>query len=228
MDYFKTWNEAITHSIQNIWAKVASFIPELVGALLILIIGLLIASLLGKVVKKLVNYTHVDKIFHKLGIANRFENLGITFNVGGLVGWIVKWFFVVVTLIAAVDVLHLPQVTSFLQDVALYIPNVMVAVIILVIGLIIGQFAFQLVDKSAKAYHLTASSSEALAAITKWAIVIFSFMASLSQLNIATHLIEILFQGFVAMLAISFGLAFGLGGKEKAGKFLDNIDRKHM
>lgn len=225
MNYFATWNEAIKASLQNIWAKIVSLVPEILGALVILVIGLLVASALGKLVKKLVHITHVDDLFHKVGIVKKFDDVGVKFSVSGVVGWIVKWFFIIVTLIAVVDVLKLAQVTKFLQDVALYIPNVVVAVIILVIGLVIGQFAAQIVEKSSKASHLTAAASDALAALTKWSIVIFSLLASLTQLSIATDLIKILFTGFVAMLAIAFGLAFGLGGKEKANGLLDKLGK---
>ena len=226
MNYFSTWNEAIMASLQNIWGKVISLVPQLIGALLVLIIGLIVASLLGKLTRKLVNYTHVDKLFLKFKVTEKFESMGLKFNVAAIVAWIVHWFFIIVTLIAVVDILKLEQVTLFLQDVALYIPNVVVAVIILVIGLVIGQFVFQVVEKSSKASHLTASASDALAAIAKWAIVIFALMASLSQLGIATRLIEILFTGFIAMLAVAFGLAFGLGGKEKASRLLEDWGKK--
>lgn len=226
MNYFKTWNEAILASLHNIWAKIVYFIPEFIGALLILIIGLIIAGGLGKLAKKLIHYTRVDKVVHKIGLAGKFENLGMQLSVSGIIGWIVKWFFIVVTLIAAVDILKLTQVTNFLEDVALYIPNVVVAVVILVIGLVIGQFAYQVVEKSTKASHLTRASAHSLAAIAKWAIVIFSLMASLSQLKIASRLIEILFTGFVAMLALALGLAFGLGGRDKASKFLEDMEKK--
>lgn len=228
MEYFQTWNEAIVSSLQNVWAKIVDFVPELLGALIILIVGLIVASALGKVVKKLVHYTHVDKAVARVGLAQKFEEMGLHFTVGGIVGWIVKWFFIVVVLMAVVDILKLEQVNLFLQDVALYIPNVIVAVVILVIGLIIGQFTYQVIEKSAKASHLTAASSHSLAVLAKWSIIIFSLMASLSQLRIATRLIEILFMGLVAMLALAFGLAFGLGGKDKADKFLGDLNKKNM
>lgn len=226
MNYFKTWNEAIVASLQNIWGKIVAFVPEIIGALIILLVGLLVAAALGKLAKKLVHLTHVDALAHKLGATQKFEDMGMHFSISGIIGWIVKWFFIVVALIAAVDILKLQQVTTFLQDVALYIPNVIVAVVILVIGLVIGQFAFQVVEKTSKASHLTAHVGDVLAAIAKWSIVIFSLMASLTQLSIATQLIQILFTGFVAMLAIALGLAFGLGGKEKASHFLEKLGGK--
>lgn len=225
MNYFKTWNEAILASLQNIWAKFVSFVPEVVGALLVLIVGLLVAGALGKLAKKLIHLTHIDTLAEKVGVTKKFSEIGLKLSVSGLIGWIIKWFFIVVTLIAAVDILKLDQVTKFLQDVALYIPNVVVAVVILVIGLVIGQFGHQIVEKTAKASHLTEHAGDALAAIAKWSIVIFALMASLTQLSIATKLIEILFTGFVAMLALALGLSFGLGGREKASNFLEKLGK---
>lgn len=226
MNYFATWNEAIRASLQNIWAKIVGLVPEILGALIVLAIGLVIASGLGQLVKKLVHLTRVDVLFSKVGVAKRFDDVGVKFSVSGVVGWIVKWFFIIVTLIAVVDILKLAQVTKFLQDVAFYIPNVIVAIIILVIGLVIGQFAHQIVEKSSKASHLTETAGDALAALAKWSIVIFALLASLTQLSIATDLIKILFTGFVAMLALALGLAFGLGGKEKANRFLDHLGKQ--
>lgn len=228
MEYFRTWNDAIVTSLQNMWTKVVSYVPELLGALVILIVGLIVASMLGALVKKLINYTHVDRIIARVGLTGKFESIGLHLSIGVVVGWIVKWFFIVVVLMTVVDILHLQQVNLFLQDVALYIPNVIVAVVILVIGLVIGQFTYQVIEKSAQASHLTASSAHVLALLAKWAIIIFSLMASLSQLSIATRLIEILFTGLIAMLALAFGLAFGLGGKDKANKFLADLDQKHL
>lgn len=226
MNYFTTWNQAIFASLQNIWVKIVALVPQILGAIVVLIVGLAVASALGKLVKKLIHYTRVDTLTEKFGLADKFERIGLKLSIAGILGWIVKWFFIIVVLIAVVDILKLQQITRFLQDVALYIPNVVVAVVILVAGLVIGQFTYQIVEKSAKASHVTANTGDVVAAIAKWAIVIFSLMASLSQLNIATRLIEIIFTGFVAMLALAFGLSFGLGGKEKAGRFLENLGKK--
>lgn len=226
MNYIATWKEVILASLQNIWGNVVGFLPEFVGALVVLLVGISFASLLGRGAKKVMHYTHVDKLVERVGLDKKFENIGMHLSVSGVVGWIVEWFFIVVVLIAVVDILHLDQVTQFLKDVALYIPNVVVAVIILVIGLVIGQFTYQIVGKSAHASHLTQSSADILAALSKWSIVIFSLMAGLSQLGIATGLIQILFTGLVAMLALAFGLAFGLGGKEAAQHYLEELRHK--
>jgi hypothetical protein len=154
-----------------------------------------------------------------------FDHLGTQFKVSTLIGWVVKWFFIVVTLLAVVNILNIPQVSSFLDQVLLYIPNVVVAIIILALGLIAGNFFYNVVNRAATASHMSAAAVSGLAALAKWAIVIFALMAALVQLGIAAGLIQILFTGFVAMLALAGGLAFGLGGRDKAARWLDKIDQ---
>jgi hypothetical protein len=223
MNYFQSWNDAVTASVQNLWNQVIAFVPNLVGALLVLIVGLILANVLSKLAHKLVMLTKVDSVVHKIDTARKMEEMGIKFSVSGLIAWLIKWFFIIVTLIAVVNILSLTEVTAFLNDVARYIPNVVVAVIILAVGMVVGQFVHDVVEKSTKASHVTAHTAHSLSSIAKWAIVLFSLMASLSQLQVARELIQIFFTGLVAMLAIAFGLAFGLGGKEKAAHWLDKV-----
>ena len=226
MNYFQTWNEAITASLQNLWGQIIAFVPSLIGALLVLIVGLILASVLSKLAHKLIVLTKVDSLVHKIDVAKKLEESGVKFTFSGLIAWLIKWFFIIVTFIAVVNILNLTEVTKFLQDVARYIPNVVVAVIILAVGLVVGQFVHDVVDKSAKASHITAHTAHTLSAIAKWALIIFALLASLTQLKVAIELIQILFTGLVAMLALAMGLAFGLGGKEHATRWLDKVTRK--
>lgn len=227
MNYLQTWNDAITASVQNLWSQIIAFLPSLVGALLVLIVGLIIAAVLSKLVHKLVSLTKIDMFIHKIEAIKKMESMGVKFNIANLIAWLVKWFFIIVTLIAVVNILKLTQVSVFLQNVADYIPNVVVAVIILAIGLVLGQFVHDVVEKSAKTSSLTMHTSHSLSTIAKWALVIFALMASLSQLKVAPELIQILFTGFVAMLALAFGLSFGLGCKDHAAKWLDKAMAKN-
>ncbi len=226
MNYFQTWNEAITTSLQNLWSQVIAFVPALIGALVVLILGLILANILGKLVHKLITLSKVDTLVHKIDIAKKLEDVGVKLTISGLIAWLVKWFVIIVTFTAVVNILGLIQVTEFLNDVARYIPNVVVAVIIITIGLVVGQFVHDVVEKSVKASHVTAHTAHTLSTISKWAIVLFALLAGLTQLGVATELIQILFTGFVAMLTISMGLAFGLGGKEHATKWLDEVMKK--
>jgi hypothetical protein len=225
MGYFTTWQEAFIASFQDLWFKFIAFIPQLLGALIILFVGLIIAASLGRITKKLISGLKVDTLIAKIGITKKFKEIGVQLNVSALIGWIVKWFFIIVVLVTVADILNWQQINSFLQDVALYIPNVLVAVAILVIGLIVGQFIHDIVAKSIQASGMFSNKASVLSKIAKWAVIIFALMASLIQLGIAERLIEIFFTGLVAMLALAFGLSFGLGGRDKAREWLEKSNK---
>ena len=221
MGYYTTWQETFIASFQDLWFKFIIFIPKLLGALIVLFIGLIIAASLGNIAKKLINKVKVDSLIRKIGITKKLEEVGLKLNLASLTGWIIKWFFIIVVLVTVADILGWQQVNQFLQDVALYIPNVLVAIAILVIGLLVAQFVYNLVEKSIKVSGVLPGQALPLAGIAKWAIIIFAVMAGLMQLSIADRLIEILFTGLVLMLALALGLAFGLGGKERARSWLE-------
>lgn len=151
-------------------------------------------------------------------------NIEVSFS--GLIGWVVKWFFIIVTLVAVVDILGINQITSFFEEVLLYLPNVVAAIFILAIGIVLGKFVSDLVAKAVSASNMQANLRAMLAPTAKWAIFTFSLMAALVQLGIAPDLIRILFTGVVGMLALAGGLAFGLGGREEAAKLLRTFNRE--
>jgi len=134
---------------------------------------------------------------------------------------LVKWFLVLVFLMAATDILQLTQVSAFLNSVILYIPNIVIAVIILSLAFLLGNFVFHIVRSSTKVAGVMSASF--LAVIAKWSIIIFGLLAALIQLGIATSLVNTIFFGLVAAFSIAFGLAFGIGGKEEAALLLKKI-----
>ncbi|MFA5954896.1 MAG: hypothetical protein WC817_05210 [Patescibacteria group bacterium] len=221
-----SWEETLTTAFQNLWVKSISFLPELFGALIVLVVGLILASLLGKLARQVIGYARIDAMIERIGLAREVDRFGVQFSFSGLIGWLVKWFFILATLIAVADTLYIPQVTTFLTDVALYIPNVVAAIIILAIGVVVGRFVSEVVEHSFSASHVAKTVALTLATIAKWAIVVFAFMAALVQLGVARSLIQILFTGFVAMLALAGGLAFGLGGRDQAGRLIDSLAKQ--
>ena len=213
------FSEVVTNSLINLWDSVIGFAPELIGAFVILILGIIIAPIFGGIVKRLVKLTKIDTLSEKTGLSGTFENLGLRFTFSNIIGKLVKWFFLIAFLIAAMDVLNWTSVTDFLKEIMLYIPNVIVAVIILAVGLIAGQFVKKAVITGLKTTG-SIKNSELLGNIARWSLVVFAALAALMQLGIAERLIEILFAGVIITLALSFGL----GGKEKAARFLDRFD----
>jgi hypothetical protein len=166
----------------------------------------------------------LDEMAEKLELKRTFQRSGMPLHVAALLGWIVKWFFIIVSLVAATDILGWDEVTKFLAEVVLYLPNVIIAVIILLVGILVANFTRHVVKSAVEAAHL--ASADFLAGVSRWSIFIFSLMAALVQLQIAPELIRTLFTGIVAMLALAGGLAFGLGGRDQATQFLRKLKKE--
>jgi hypothetical protein len=221
MNSVQTWGEAISTSLLELWGRFISFLPALVGALLVFLLGLIVAVALGKVAEKIIKVIRIDQVVEKMTISEKFRNSGIKLSVSKFFGELVKWFLVLVFLMAATDILGLDQVTNFLNSVILYIPNVVVAIIILSVAFILGSFTHSFIRSSTKAAGVMSASL--LAAISRWSIIIFGLLAAFIQLGIAVSLVNTIFIGLVAALALASGLAFGLGGKEEAALILKNL-----
>jgi len=218
MSGVQTWGEAITLSLMNLWNQVLGFLPALIGALLVFIAGWIIAVVLGNVVERMLKATRIDQALDRI-LGDKLNN--VEAHLSAFIGGLVKWFLILVFLIAAANILQLVEVSNFLGSVIMYIPNVVVAVIILAAVVLFGNFVYKLVKGSTKAAGVM--SATVLAAIAKWSIIIFGIFAALLQLGIADYLVGTIITGIVAMLALAGGLAFGLGGKEEAQALLRKL-----
>src|SRR3989344_1832767 len=206
----QTWGDVITTSFQELWGGVVSFVPQLIIALVVFIVGWVIAVALGKIISQVVKTLRVDSALGALGAEAPLSRAGLRLDSGAFVGGLVRWF------------LGLGQVTEFLRSVVLtYIPQVIVAAFILLAAALLADFTRRVVVSGAKAADLP--SAGFLGGVAKWAIWLFAILAALFQLGIAGVFIQTLFTAFVAMLAIAGGLAFGLGGKEAASRFLEKL-----
>lgn len=217
----ETWSELLAASFQQLWLGVVEFIPKLILSIIIFIVGWVIAVALDKLVARLIRLFRVDKALQALGVNKFLERGGFRLDSGAFIGALVKWFFIIAFLIAALEVLGLTQVNMFLGQVLVYLPNVFVAAIILVVAALIATAAQRLVIGTAKGANLP--SSHFLGGVTKWAIWIFALLAALYQLGIAGPLVQTLFTGFVAMIVIAGGLAFGFGGKDMAARYIEKL-----
>ncbi|MFA6048115.1 MAG: hypothetical protein WCV59_00190 [Parcubacteria group bacterium] len=221
MSGIDTWGDAITMSMINLGQKVIGFLPILIGALFVFIAGWIVAVVLGKLVEKALKTVRLDRAMDRMGLGVRINNIGVHHTISEFIGGLVKWFLVLVFLMASVDILGLTQVTIFLNSILLYIPNVVVAVIILAIVFLVGNFVYHIVKGSTRAAGVV--SATMLATISKWSIIVFGIFAALIQLGIASSLVSTIFIGIVAMLSLAGGLAFGLGGKDEAAALLKKV-----
>ncbi|MFH1187391.1 MAG: hypothetical protein V1688_00855 [bacterium] len=218
-------NNVVTSSVvsatQTLWDKLMWLIPSLLVAIFVVLIGWMIASILGSAMEKILNKLQINKAADSLGISKALSELSLGSNISKFAGLTVKWFIAIVFFLAASDILQLTQVTDFLNKILLYIPNILAAVLILAAGILLANIVSKIIHKSAKVSGFISPSI--LGKISKWAILIFALLAALVQLGVAANLIETLFTGFVVMLALAGGLAFGLGGRDKAKDILDKI-----
>lgn len=216
-----TWADVVANSLANLWLGIASFLPNLFGALVILLVGLIVAAALGTVVEKILDAIKIDQMLAKVGIDTHVTRGGLRLRAAYFAGQIVRWFFVVVFVLAAADTLQLYALTSFLRDVLSYLPNVIVAALILVASLAIANIVARIIAASVAASRLQGAGF--LSTIAWWAIVIFGVFAALLQLNVAAAIVQTLVTGVIAMLALAGGLAFGLGGRDYAAHLLEKF-----
>ena len=201
----------------------AMFLPNLLVAIIIFIIGWIVGAGIGRLVMQVIDALKIDQALKTAGVDRIVERSGFKLHSGKLLGELVKWFFIVVFLVASLDVLGLTDVTVFLRGVVLtYIPQVIVAVLILLVAAVLADAADKVVAGSARAAGIRAAG--VLGTITRFAIWIFALLAALDRLGI-TPLIQTLFTGVVVALALAFGLSFGLGGTKAAERYLDKIEK---
>lgn len=222
----QSWADIIIYSLQTLWQGFVGFLPSFLGAMIVFIVGLIVAAGLGKIVEKLVDAVRFDRLLDQLGLRRLLERADLRLHSGRFLGILVQWFFIIVALLAASDILGLAAFSEFLRQVLLYIPNIFIAVLIMLAGVVVANFLARVVRASVIAARL--HQANFLATLTRWAVWIFAFLAALSQLGVATALVNTLVMGFVAMIALAGGLAFGLGGRDVAADWLRRMREEVM
>jgi hypothetical protein len=224
----QTWAEATTIALQNLWQGFLTFIPKLIGAIIVFTLGWIIAVAAGKLVVEVLNRLKFNKIFEKSGWTKALERAELKVNASEFIGGVVKWIFIIVFLLAAVDILGLEQFAVLLTKVLNYLPNVVVAALIFVVAVIIADIVEKIVRAALEGAQFAYANIGGL--IIKWAIWIFAILAILRQLLVVPELVEIFFgalvYGVVALLVISLGISFGLGGKDVAAEILRDLRNK--
>ena len=225
----QSWTDVVAGSLQNLWYGFINFIPNLIGALVVLIIGLIVAAGLGTLVEKIFEMVHLDGFLDKLGLKPYFDRAGLKLRASYFLGRLVYWFIVIAFLLAVADSLGLYALSGFLTSILNYLPNVIAAVLIMLASVVVAAFLRRTVVASVMGAKLAAPHF--LGALVWWTVVVFGFLTALTQLNIAAAIIQTIVTGFIAMLALAGGLAFGLGGRDYAqhllGKLKDRTEGKY-
>ena len=215
---------ATLHSVGDILLQLLNevllFVPKLISAAILLLIGYIIARIVRTVLTRVLRLLRFDQVCDRAGITGMLQRAGSRLDGAGLLGLVVFWWIFLIFIENAFNALDLPAVTAFINSVLGYLPNVFVAILIVVIGALLANVAAGAVRGSLGEAGF--GNAGVLATLVRWVILLFAFLAALTQLNVAPNMIFILFGATVAMLALAGGLAFGLGGREVAGQIVSS------
>lgn len=218
------WYEITMEAMQNLWLGFISFLPKLIGAIIVFLIGWIISVAIGKIVEEVLKKLNLNELFKKGSMKEALEKAEFKVDAAAFIGQIFKWIFMIVFLMVAVEILGLDQFSVFLTSVLDYLPNVVVAALIFVVAVVIADITEKIVRASVESAKIGYGATVGL--IVRWSIWIFAGFAILYQLQVAPELIQTVLSGVVYLIVIAFGLAFGLGGKEVAGEILQNLRKK--
>jgi hypothetical protein len=208
-------------SLSGVIINLIDFLPNVLIAILLVFVGWVFGSILGRSVDHLLAISRINKALNSAGIANLSKASGLNLSVGKVLNELVKWGVFIAFVVAASETVGLNQFTAFLALILSYIPNVIAAVLILVATILISNFVYKISNGSAK---LAGVDHGGVGAVAKYAVLTVGILAALLQLRIASDLMELIFTGLVAAISIATGIAFGLGGKSAAERMISKVE----
>jgi hypothetical protein len=213
--------EALRASLAGALGIFLSALPRIIASAIVLVVGWLIASLIAQGTIALLRAVRFNDLARRSGLAGFVQNMGVRQDAAGVIASVAKWFVRLMTLVVAFDTLGLPAVSGVLQQLLLWLPNLVVGLVALVIGGLAANALSRLVRGSAAGAGL--ATPDLLAAATRVAVWAFAVVVAVSQLGIATTVVTTLMVGVVGAVALAAGLAFGLGGRHRAAQLIARI-----
>ena len=217
-DILLGWQQALFLAGSNIFTSFVNFLPDLLGAIIIFLVGIVLAKWVKALVVKVLGLVSLDKLVRSTGFNQFLTKAEIKVKVEAFLGEIVRWLIIAVFSIAAINVLGLTTVSAVLTSLLAYIPNIISAVLILTVGVMLEGLVENLVKGTVS--QVEVKTSRLLSKIASYLVVIVAVLAAVNELGIAQSLINTLFTGLVATLTLGIGLALGLGGKDVISKLL--------
>lgn len=219
---FENVNGLFTATLNNTIASAALFIPRFLTGLIVLLIGLIIASIVKQILLQVFKIVRLDTLLERYGVPDSKTREGVSWT--NFLAELARWFVIVLFLIPTCDIWGLRQFVVILDNLLAFIPNVIVAVLLLLVGFVASKFVHDVVLASVSG--VSKDSARTVAVIGRYAVVVFAVLIALNQLGIASDLIRILFAGIVASVGLAAALAFGLGGREVAREILAKLAKK--
>jgi hypothetical protein len=202
-----TWGDVFNTSLQSLWFGFVQFAPRLVIAVVFFVVGWVLGSLIARAIEQVFHSLKVDNLFRSIGAEGFFHRAGVNLNSGYFIGEVVKWFIIIVFLLPSLNLVGLTDVSAFLTETVLgFLPQVIIAAFVLIIAAVVSEGLAKTVLATAKAMNLRAAN----------------MLIALGKLGLGDYM-SILFSGIVAMLALAGAIAFGLGAKDAAGRFISKL-----
>jgi hypothetical protein len=212
------WGSAMMTSLAAALALFLSAIPKIIGFAIILVVGWFLSSLIAKGLAAILRRIRFNEFASRSGLGDFVGRMNVGLDPAGMIALVVKWFVRLIAMVVAFDALGLPAVSDVLRAFLMWMPNLVVALVVLVIGGLAARALGNLVRGSASEAGITNANFLAkLASVMVWA---FAIVVAVNQLGIASTLVNTLFMAFVGALALGAGLAFGLGGKDTAAEIV--------
>jgi len=206
------------------WQNLTEISPSIFWAGLVLLLGILVAKWIAAIIVVFLSKIKLNQILKRMGLEEALSKIDASLNAPKFFGEIVKWFFIVLSLMASSEILGLIQFSQFLEKVIGYFPNIFISALIFVVAVFLSDFSQKIVVGTLKEEKIT--YSRFLGRMIRWAIWLFAILAILYQLRITPYLILTIFIGIVATISIALGLSFGLVGKDLAVKILKELEEK--
>ena len=218
------WYSVTVTALMNLWGGFLGFMPSLVGAIVVLVIGWFISVGVGKLITEILKRIKFNQIFEKGSWDEALAKADIKVDTSSFIGAVIKWILAIVFLMAAVEILGLNQFAGFLQSILNYLPNVVTAVLIFVVTVIVVDILEKVVRASVESMRV--GYGHMVSVVVRWSVWVFALLAILMQLKVTPSLIQTLFTGLVALVVVAGGIAFGLGGKDVAGEVVRDLYKK--
>lgn len=211
-------------SLNQFWLQLVNFVPRLLAVLVILFFGWIVAKLVRSAVKRLLDLAQFDQFARKSGLEAFMNSGNMHVTLSGIISQVVYWLVILLFVITGANALELGAVADLLQRLAVYLPHIIVAILVVVFGTLFARFINRLVF--AWLHSIKFPQALAVSTSTEYAIQILAVFVALEQLGIGMQLIYSLFVIVFGAIFLALAIAFGLGGKEWAAKVIADLSDK--
>ena len=218
------WKNLIVEPVSQMLTRIMAYLPVLLGALVILIVGWIVAKAIKRIVDWLLKLIRFDTLADKAGISEVLRKGDLKISAGEVISSLVYWLIVIMVLVMTVDALGLPKASDVLASLFAYVPKVIAALLVLVVAMFLASFVSGIVRTAAGNANLP--KPEIFAGVSRWAIIIFAVTISLEQLGIASLLVTATFNIILGGVCLALAIAFGLGGKDTVAKYLEELKKR--